>query len=84
MRMPRVIVCVVRFCAAPLLLAGAAGAAAPVTAAAAVTTSPLPAGSPAIRGSLLGVTATSARSAWAVGQAGKKTLILHWNGTAWK
>ena len=38
----------------------------------------------------LGVTATSARNAWAVGEAGDpdkgytKTLILHWNGTAWK
>jgi hypothetical protein len=34
------------------------------------------------------VTATSASSAWAVGQTGTagriKTLILHWNGTTWK
>jgi hypothetical protein len=41
-------------------------------------------------GSLLGVAATSARNAWAVGEAGDpdngytSTLILHWNGTAWK
>jgi hypothetical protein len=43
-------------------------------------------------GALFGVTATSARNAWAVGCAGNcfqgfggiKTLILHWNGTAWK
>jgi hypothetical protein len=30
------------------------------------------------------VTAVSARNAWAVGLAGFKTLILRWNGTAWK
>lgn len=41
-------------------------------------------------GDLFAVTAISARSAWAVGEAGDpnngatKTLILHWNGTAWK
>jgi hypothetical protein len=41
-------------------------------------------------GGLFAVTATSARNAWAVGEAGDpdngytKTLILHWNGTAWK
>jgi hypothetical protein len=30
------------------------------------------------------VAAASARSAWAVGRTGSgKTLILHWNGTAW-
>jgi alpha-tubulin suppressor-like RCC1 family protein len=48
--------------------------------------------SPAVGGTLLAVTATSARNAWAVGCAGDcssstadlKTLILHWNGTAWK
>jgi hypothetical protein len=38
-------------------------------------------------GTLWGVTATSATSAWAVGDsftsAGQKTLILHWDGTAW-
>ena len=34
---------------------------------------------------LYGVAATSARNAWAVGAARSgKTLILHWNGTAWK
>jgi hypothetical protein len=36
---------------------------------------------------LMGVTATSAGDAWAVGQyateAGRFSLILHWNGTAW-
>jgi hypothetical protein len=30
------------------------------------------------------VTATSASNAWAVGSTGTKTLIVHWNGTAWK
>src|SRR5215471_16759378 len=42
-------------------------------------------------GALFGVAATSAGDAWAVGCAGNcfqgfggiKTLILHWNGTAW-
>jgi hypothetical protein len=36
------------------------------------------------RGTLWGVAATSAGKAWAVGQAGTKTLILHWNGSTWK
>jgi hypothetical protein len=43
-------------------------------------------------GTLFGVAATSSRNAWAVGCAGNcgqgfggiKTLILHWNGTAWR
>ena len=35
-------------------------------------------------GALAGVAATSARSAWAVGDAGGSTLILHWNGTTWE
>jgi hypothetical protein len=36
-------------------------------------------------GTLLGVAAISARSAWAVGQTGSgKTLIAGWNGTTWK
>jgi len=44
--------------------------------------SPNPAGGSA----LIGVAATSATNAWAVGCTGNcaKTLILHWNGTAWK
>ena len=52
-----------------------------------------PVPSPALKGggALFGVAATSARNAWAVGCAGNcfqgfggiKTLILHWNGTAW-
>ena len=35
---------------------------------------------------LYGVAATSARDAWAVGYTGGfgRTLILHWNGSAWK
>ncbi len=36
-----------------------------------------------IRGILGGVTAISARSAWAVGVA-DRGLILRWNGTAWQ
>jgi len=40
---------------------------------------------PATASSVLsGVAATSASSAWAVGSTGGKTLILRWNGTAWK
>jgi hypothetical protein len=37
-------------------------------------------------GQLFGVAATSARNAWAVGQAtvSGKTIILHWDGTAWR
>jgi hypothetical protein len=43
------------------------------------------AGGPAAHGILAGVAVTSARSAWAVGSAGGgKTLILRWNGGAWK
>jgi hypothetical protein len=36
--------------------------------------------------SLYGVTATSARNAWAVGtlNMGGEVVILHWNGTTWK
>ena len=47
-----------------------------------------PAASFTISGGFSGVAVTSARSAWAVGAAGngsgEKTLIAHWNGTAWK
>ena len=36
-------------------------------------------------GKLLGVTATSAHNAWAVGSTALgKSLILHWNGSTWK
>jgi hypothetical protein len=52
----------------------------------------VPSPTPAGGGSLYAVAATSASNAWAVGCAGNcfqgfggiKTLILHWNGTAWK
>jgi hypothetical protein len=37
-----------------------------------------------IAGELNGVAATSASNAWAVGAGPGGTLILHWNGTAWK
>jgi hypothetical protein len=42
-----------------------------------------------LNGTLVAVTATSARNAWAVGYTdsnggGAKTLILHWNGKKWK
>ncbi|MHB1876253.1 MAG: hypothetical protein ACYCPF_15505 [Streptosporangiaceae bacterium] len=35
-------------------------------------------------GSLSAVAATSAGNAWAVGGRAGKTLIVHWNGSAWK
>ena len=92
MRMPQLATRFVMFIAAPLLLAGVAGAVTPVAgavtpvaAAAARAGSPGPAASFATYGDLLGVAATSAGSAWAVGYVGNSaTLILHWNGTAWK
>ena len=40
--------------------------------------------SPRARAALVGVAATSAANAWAVGFNGSGTYILHWNGTAWK
>ena len=47
----------------------------------------VPSPSPAPSPELVGVTATSATNAWAVGQTGTagriKTLILHWNGKTW-
>jgi hypothetical protein len=50
-------------------------------------TSPNPGGSSNLN-DLFGVAATSKSNAWAVGDytsgTGEKTLILHWNGTAWK
>jgi hypothetical protein len=76
----------VRLVAAPLLLAGVAAGIAPVTAAAARTGPGGPAAS-TFSGHLSGVAATSAANAWAVGSTGSssspKTLIVHWNGTAW-
>jgi hypothetical protein len=76
----------VRYLAVLLLLATAmAGIAPAAPAAAARTTSPAPAASFTVSGLLTGVAATSARSAWAVGNTGSgKTLIVRWNGSAWK
>jgi hypothetical protein len=74
----------VRVLAVPLVVAGVVAGVAPVTAAA----RPRPVGPAAsftVSGSLDGVAATSTSNAWAVGSTGRaKTLILHWNGTAWK
>jgi len=76
----------VRVLAAPLVLAGVAAGAAPVTAA----TRPAATGRAAsftVGGQLKGVAATSARNAWAVGESGAahpRALIVRWNGTAWK
>jgi hypothetical protein len=50
----------------------------------------VPSPNPAASDSLSGVAATSASYAWAVGSSSNRsrnvfmTLILHWNGTAWK
>lgn len=77
----------VKLVAVPILLAGVAAGIAPVTAAAARTGSPGPPASFTVNGHLSGVAATSAANAWAVGGSGSisssKTLIAHWNGTAW-
>ncbi|MGO9080031.1 MAG: hypothetical protein ACLQDY_13455 [Streptosporangiaceae bacterium] len=60
----------------------AAGLASSCAAAAARTGSAAPPA--AFSGRLYGVAATSARSAWAVGLTGSRTLIVRWNGRAWK
>jgi len=43
---------------------------------------------PVIKGALTGVAALSGDNAWAVGltytRSNNKTLIMHWDGTAWK
>ena len=50
----------------------------------------MPSPSPRPNGGLSGVAATSADNAWAVGytasrsHGSEQTLILRWNGTAWK
>jgi eukaryotic-like serine/threonine-protein kinase len=74
----------------PIKGAIAAGTAAAVTVVAVVVVaharSAAPPPYPAITGNLLGVAATSADSAWAVGCAGTKctkALTLRWNGTTW-
>jgi hypothetical protein len=61
----------------------------PATATAGWTGPPASAASFTISGQLNGVAATSASNAWAVGDTGigtthPRTLILRWNGTAWK
>jgi hypothetical protein len=66
-----------------LLAAVALAVVAPVTAVAGVR-SPSLAASITHSGSFSGVAATSASNAWAVGNtSGGRTMILHWNGTAW-
>jgi hypothetical protein len=70
----------------PLLVAGTAAVAAPLTANAAATRT-MPAASSAISGQLSGVAVTSASNAWAVGSAGTThatTLIMRWNGKTWR
>jgi len=58
----------------------------PGLAVAATTAHPAPARPAgfAVSGELNAVAATSATSAWAVGSAGGRTLIAHWNGKGWK
>jgi hypothetical protein len=84
-RTPKFATRVVNVVAVPLVLAGVVAGIAPAGSAAARTgTADLARSLPA-SASLYGVAATSASNAWAVGQANSgKTLILHWNGTAWK
>ena len=72
---------------AVLLLTTSAAATALPAAASAASVSAVP----AIKGGLVGVAATSARSAWAVGFRGsptgtdqEKVLALRWTGTAWR
>ena len=83
MRVPQLAARSIGTLTVPLLLAGVARIT-PATAAATQTRSPGPAASFTINGALSGVAATSAGNAWAVGSDGSgKTLIVHWNGTAW-
>src|SRR5271156_2310075 len=69
--------------AVPLLLTGVAAQVTPASAAVR-TESPRPAASFAVSGDLSDVAATSASNAWAVGYTNSGTLIVRWNGTAWK
>src|SRR5271156_4419262 len=69
--------------AVPLLLTGVAAQVMPA-AAAVRTESSGPAASFAVSGYLSDVAATSASNAWAVGYTSSGTLIVRWNGTAWK
>lgn len=87
MRTPQLAARSVRILAVPVLVAGVAAGIAPAAAARAGRARP--AASLSIDGLLSAVAATSASNAWAVGNTtagapGNKTLILHWNGTAWK
>ena len=69
-----------------LALATAAAGTAALTVGPATAGTGIPHRAASLRNSLLfGVAATSARNAWAVGQAHSsgKSIILHWNGTAW-
>jgi hypothetical protein len=72
--------------AASALVIPAVAAAGPASAAAHRAAVPA-AGGYSVLGSLAGVAASSTRSAWAVGFAGKatspKVLMLHWNGSKW-
>src|SRR5262252_9211354 len=68
-----------------LLLAGALAGVLPASAARARS---VPVTSSLLYPALFGVAATSAKDAWAVGQYQSasgllRTLIMHWNGTAW-
>jgi hypothetical protein len=38
---------------------------------------------PGVNEHLASVAAASASDAWAVGKAGRRPLVLHWNGTRW-
>ena len=87
MRMPRLVARPIRLAAGSLLLAGVVGGVTQLTASAAGAAVRAPA-TFSISGGLSDVVATSETNAWAVGSTGSsssaKTLILHWNGTAWK
>ena len=78
---------VVTSVAASLLLAGVVSGVTQLTASAAGAAVRAPAAF-SISGELSAVAATSGTNAWAVGSTGSssnaKTLILHWNGSAWK
>jgi len=71
--------------AAVLLAAGAAAGVGPARAATVGGPGAVRAAVPRVRGVLSGAAAVSARDVWAVGTADPLgTLILHWDGTAWK
>jgi hypothetical protein len=76
-----------RLGAITLLLAGSAGICAATSPTAARARLGLAVGAVpgTVSGGLTGVATTSARNAWAVGGTSRgKTLILRWNGTAWR